>query len=482
MKTMKRFAGLLLALVMILTMTVTASAAETGTITITNPPSDNTYKAYKIFDVSYSGDKYAYTISSDSAWYPVVNAYAGSGDKGITLTQAQGSSTYNVTYDSSKYSASDFVKYLRDNVPSPEPEGTPFTADGNNKVATGLALGYYFIDATGNTGGLCALTTTNPTATVTPKNDVTFTKTDNNKTSVEIGETVEYTINTKWPDSSQFSKYDFILSDEMSKGLTYNDNVKVTIDGKTIEKAQWGEYFDYSLTKDADNRNSGFTMTFKIKANEAKKLENKDIVLEYTATVNENAVAKIEKNTATLEYSNNPKDTTSTKKLTEEETVYSAKILVTKHADSETGPLLEGAKFVLTKKDSNDKVLYYQYDGSVVSWTDKIDQATTLTTGKEGTVEFTGLKNGSYELQETEAPAGYNLAKDPVTFEINGDNALQSNDATALVYDAAVVNNQGIVLPGTGGMGTTILYILGAILVIGAGVLLINRRRMNVGK
>lgn len=480
MKTMKRFAGLLLALVMILTMTITASAAETtGSITITNPPSGNTYKAYKIFDVSYSGDKYAYTISSDSAWYPVVNAYIKSGDKGITLTQAQGTSTYNVTYDSGKYSASDFVKYLRDNVPNPAPAGKDFTASGDNQVATGLGSGYYFIDTTGDTGGLCALTTTNPNATITPKNDVTFTKTDNGKTSVEIGETVNYKIDTKWPDSSQFSKYDFILSDEMSNGLTYNNDVSITIGGTKIEKAQWEEYFDYSLTQAADGRNSGFTMTFKIKANEAKKLEKKDIVLEYTATVNENAVAKIEKNTATLEYSNNPKKVDETKTLTEEETVYSAKILVTKHADSEDGPLLEGAKFVLKKQDSDT---YYQYNGSTVTWTDNIANATVLTTGKDGIVEFKGLKNGSYELQETEAPAGYNLANEKVSFDINGDNALQSKDETALVYNAAVVNNQGIVLPGTGGMGTTIIYILGAILVIGAGVLLINRRRINAGK
>lgn len=485
MKTMKRFAGLLLALVMILTMTVTATADETtGSITIENPPAGNTYKAYKIFDVSYNGDKYAYTISSDSKWYSVVNAYIGSGDKGITLTQVGDTSKYNITYNSGKYSASDFVKYLRDNIPTPEPVGTEFTASGNNQVADGLGLGYYFIDTTGDTGGLCALTTTNPNAKVMPKNDVTFTKTDNGKTSVEIGEKVNYEINTTWPDSSQFTKYDFILSDEMSNGLTYNNDVSITINGNKIEKEQWGEYFDYSLTEAADGRNSGFTMTFKIKANEAKKLEKQPIVLNYSATVNENAVAKIEKNLAQLTYSNNPKKVDEVKTLTDEETVYSAKILVTKHADSEDGPLLDGATFVLRKQDGDSNVFYYQYNSTekTVGWTKNIDEATKLTTDKDGIVEFKGLKNGSYRLQEVEAPAGYNLANEMVSFDIDGTDALKDNNAAALVYNAAVVNNHGTVLPGTGGMGTTLFYILGAILVIGAGVLLINRRRMNAGK
>lgn len=481
MKAIKRFAGIMLALVMLLTMTVTTSFADPvkGTITIENPPSGNTYEAYKIFDVSYSGTNYAYSIDTSSEWFGVVENYVNSGSKGLTLQEVKDTTKYNITFNEGLFSASDFVKHLRDNIPAAA-GGESFTKSGDNLVASNLDLGYYFINNSGATGGLCALTTTNPEATVQPKNEITFTKTDN-KESVQVGEKVNYEINTIWPDASQFDTYDFVLSDEMSEGLTYNDDMSITIGGTEVTKANWDQYFTYELTKSGD-RNNGFKMTFKIKENNVTPKAT--IVLNYTATANEAAVASIEKNNAKLVYSNNPQNAAEKKTLTDEETVYSAKVVVNKHADSESGPALAGAEFVLRQQDSDSNVYYYQYDehNQVVSWTKDLAQATKLVTGSNGTVEFKGLKNGSYRLQEIKAPDGYRLPDTMTSITINGTNALAANNEAALIYSVNIVNNSGTMLPGTGGMGTTIFYVLGAILVLGAGVLLINRRRMNAGK
>ena len=144
MKTMRKLFRVLLALAMTLALAVPAFAAETtGSITITNPQGDHTYTAYKIFDVTYSGDNYSYTISDTDTAFNTVKAYADVAANGLNLTAVADTGKYNVSIGVG-FSAASFAQHLKTNVGSLG-TGTDFTTDGNTMKASGLALGYYFV-------------------------------------------------------------------------------------------------------------------------------------------------------------------------------------------------------------------------------------------------------------------------------------------------------------------------------------------------
>lgn len=461
MKKIKKLVSLVLAMMMTMAMSLTAFAAEkTGTITVTNPMANEEYTAYKIFDVVYSNtkDAYAYSIQDDSEWFAVIQGYGK-----ISLQQVNGGKQYVATMKDG-FSAADFAKYLKKNKDGKT--GTTLTkADGVAK-ATGLELGYYFVSSTN--GALCNLTTTDPTATIRDKNDVPFEKKDN-KDSVEIGEKVDYMITGKVPDTTGFETYDYIIEDTMSEGLTFNfDTVNVTVGGAELLADK------YILTKEGN----GFKLTIDVKELQDKVGEK--IEVKYDATVNENAVSKVSQNEAKLTYSNDPTD--SEKKTTTppvKETVYSAKVVINKFEKDKTDKKLAGAKFVL----KNEAGKFYKYDETAkkVTWVDDQKDATEVTTNEEGAAEFKGLKDGAYKLVETAAPEGYNMLTAPVDVTIAGGDATVDN-LGALTTTADVANSTGSTLPETGGMGTTLFYALGGIMVLGAAIVMIVRRRMNASR
>ncbi len=468
---MKKFVSVLLALAMTLALSVTALAAgDTGTITVDNPKADATYTAYKIFDVSYNADKsaYSYTIQDNSAWFETVKDYATE-TNGLTLTQVTGTKTYVVT-TSDKFSAPAFAVALKAALAGKT--GTPLTVKDGKATATGLELGYYFVSST--TGALCNLTTTNPTVTIHDKNDIPFDKVDN-KESVDVGETVTYTITGKVPDYTGFTTYTYLITDEMSTGLTFDGvgTVKVTVGGTDVTTA-------CTIAVDKDNSNK-FTVSIPVMSYTI----GAEIKVTYTATVNENAVAKVENNKATLTYSNDPTDSSKTTKTPEDkETVYSAKIVIDKYAAqadaNDKTHKLAGAQFVLYKEVNGVKQ-YYKWndtDKKKVTWTANKEEATVKTTVENGAASFDGIADGTYYLEEIAAPAGYNLLQDPVKVVVNGTNATATN-LNALTVNEEVANQSGTELPSTGGMGTTIFYVLGGVLMAGALVLLVVRKRMR---
>ncbi len=477
---MKKLASLLLALVMILSC-VPAMAAGEGSITVDNAAASATYTAYKIFDVVYNESKtaYAYTINSNSPWYSTVNTFAATEGNGMKLTASAADSTVYIVEITDDFSAAKFAVELKKAVEAKT--GITLTVADGKATATGLDLGYYFV--TTSTGALCNLTTTDPSVTIHDKNDVPFDKVDNAST-VEIGDVVTYTIKGKVPDTTGFTTYTYEISDTMSAGLTFNKDVAVTVGDTTLAE----EY--YTLT----NNKNGFNLEIEVMKIQAQV--TKPIVVTYTATVNDNAVANIENNKATLTYSNDPTD--STKKTTtpeDMETVYTAKIVVDKYANDSKKTKLAGATFVLYKNVDNVKK-YYKYTAAVpgteasegveavpassaaVTWVDTIEAATSYTTDATGKVEFKGLADGEYFLHETAAPAGYNLLKEDVKVTINGKDATVADKST-LTVTSEIANNTGAELPSTGGMGTTLLYVGGGILVLAAIVLLIAKRRVN---
>ena len=233
MKTAKKFASLLLVMVMVFAMATTAFAAEDkGTIIVDNPVADQTYTAYKIFDVTYSGSNYSYTIKTTSEWYSTVQTYAGTEGNGLTLTGVAGDKTTFVVSTTDAFSAPAFANALKAAMSGKT--GTTLTADGTTVKATNLDLGYYFVTSTN--GALCNLTTTDPTVTIHDKNDIPFNKVDD-KESVDVGEIVTYTITGKVPDYTGFTTYTYLITDTMSEGLTFQKNVNVTVGGTDVTSA-----------------------------------------------------------------------------------------------------------------------------------------------------------------------------------------------------------------------------------------------------
>ena len=468
MKTVARIASLLLALVMVFGLSVTAFAAETGTITVDNPIAAQTYTAYKIFDVVYDAEgHYSYTIDFSNEWFTTVQAYATEAN-GLTLTQANGSTTYIVT-TTNAFSAPDFAVALKAAVTGKTGGITLNVADGK-ATATGLDLGYYFV--TSSTGALCNLTTTNPDATIHDKNDVPFGKVDD-KASVEVGETVSYTITGKVPDYTGFTTYTYLITDTMSEGLTFQKDAKVTVGGTDVTSA-------CTITYDVDSNANKFTVSIPV----MNYTIGAEIKVTYTAVTNDNAVTVISKNSATLTYSNNPTDSSKTTTTPEDiETVYSAKLVIDKYQKDDESKKLANAKFVL--KNAEGK--YYKYTAATesaaakVEWVENQTDATEVTTDNNGAAAFNGLKDGTYYLVETAAPAGYNLLANEVEVTINGAKATEV-DLSSLTATAKVENSTGTTIPETGGIGTTIFYVAGGLLVLGAVILLITKKRMSSAK
>ena len=472
MKHARKLASLLLALVMVFALATTAFAeGETGTITVDNPITGQTYTAYKIFDVVYdTNNHYSYTIDSTSEWFGTVQTYATDAN-GLKLTQANGSTTYIVTITEA-FSAPSFAVALKAAVSGKT--GTTLTAQGNTVTASNLPLGYYFV--TSSTGALCNLTTTNPTVTIHDKNDIPFDKVDDQE-SVDVGQIVNYTITGKVPDYTGFKTYTYLITDTMSAGLTFKKDVKVTVGGTDVTSA-------CTVTYDVDGIANKFTVSIPVMSYTiGAKIE-----VAYSAVVNENAVAKIENNHAELKYSNDPTNDKSFGTFTDEETVYSAKIVIDKYETGKEDTKLAGATFILYKEVTTGEgetavtsKLYYKWNDTdkKVEWVTDKAQATSKTTDDTGAASFEGLADGTYYLEETAAPAGYNLLDAPVSVTVNGANATKA-DLSSLTVTEGVANNTGALLPSTGGMGTTIFYVLGSVLVLAAVVLLVTKKRMSV--
>ena len=467
MKTMRKLFRVLLALAMTLALAVSAFAADTGSITVTNPQGDHTYTAYKIFDVTYSGVNHSYTIGDTDAAFSTVKKYADEPANGLNLTAVADTNKYNVSIDAD-FSAASFAQYLKTNVDSLG-TGTAFTKVDNTMKASGLALGYYFVS--GTSGAVCELATAKDIQ-IRDKNEVPQIEksVDDNDGTVEIGQVPTYTITGKVPSTKGYSEFTYQVTDTMTEGLTFNKDVKVTIGGVDVTAAA-------TIT----NNDNGFVASVNM-INYQDQIDA-PVVITYTATVNEKAIQRdTETNTATLKYSNNPADKNSFEESSVKVDVFSFNIVINKYATGNESTRLEGAKFVL----KNNVGKYYKYDATAkaVTWVDDKSAATEVSTGADGAARFDGLQAGTYSLEETVAPAGYNqLTKDiTIVLDKNGS-ATIDGAASAPGADhsltTGVANSTGTVLPETGGTGTVIFVALGALAVICAGVFLVTNKRMS---
>ena len=463
MKNLKKIMALMLAVIMCMAMSVTVFAVEgeggeggagaSGyTVTVTNATSGESYTIYKVFDaITKEGRTDGGTgISYSSTWMEDNTYFAVDAKGNITIKDA-GKKADGTLSDAA-------ITWLKSQI-SHFKAGETIVASGTTVTFSGLDDGYYYVTTT--TGSFITVDSIAPNVEIQDKN--TVPSGDKSQSATEgsgyadttldfnIGDTVYYQyVITNGKGSDKQIKY----TDTMSDGLDLNDTITVVDkDGADLTKDT-----DYTLT----TSEHGFILT--LTETYVKSMATGDTVtVKYSATINENAAidsATGNTNTAKLEYSN--QETTETLYVE----TYDFQLKKTDGTN-----FLGGAGFKLYDaatggaqiKVSKDATGYYvDSDGSA---------DTEITVDSADGVNVRGLEPGTYYLEETTTPEGYNTltARETVTI---------TTGATAAV-EITVVNNAGAELPSTGGIGTTIFYIIGACLVIGAGVLLVTRRRMN---
>ena len=501
MKKVKRVLALLAAFALVLAMAVPAFADE-ATYKITIKNSVGTYEAYQIF----KGDLEKNVLSNIEWGTGVTEAgKAVFGEK----TAAEVAKTLENNETAAKTFATKISGYL----------GT-VAGEGTNEI-TGLSAGYYLIkNKTVNEGEAYTdfILEVVKDVEITPKGqkptlDKQIKHNESGKWGVvgdnQIGDTVEFRTITTVPNTTGYTNYDYTIYDEMSTGLTSNvtgaSGVTIKInDGVELESSY------YTVTVDSADANKFSVKVDILKAITDGKIEaGNSLYTYYTGVLNEDAKVYDEgkqQNTAYLQYSNNPHDNT-TKGETPHVTVYdwTFKMNVQK-VDGANHNELKDAKFVLSKSGTVDlgtisedgtpaetgnliKLVYDPADKTYRVATASDENTTYVMTA--GNITIKGLDDAwDYYLYETKAPAGYNRLTEPVKFKINATYTSADSRPAVLtkVGDAAeaatglkvsVENNAGTTLPSTGGMGTTVFYVVGGGLMAVAVVLLVTKKRME---
>ena len=496
---MKKIISIALALVLILSLSVGVFAAETGSITINNVSKGNTYSIYKLLDLeSYNKESGAYSYKVNADWSEFFN---------------QPATAAYITYDAAGYvtwvggeddaTVAAFAKmalqYAQDNDIDPvDSFTTPEDFTDTSIKFNDLELGWYLVDSTA--GALCGLTTTDAHAVINAKNTPpTIDKqvqedldgTWGSKNTADIGQIVEFkTIIHVTPGAQNY-----VLHDKMTEGLTFVHDVaenrgvtKIDVihnDSTTTTLEEGTDYTVVAAELDDD-------CTFEVKFTDSfinTLVPNERIIVYYNAMLNRNAVVGGEGNgngsrlefgddhvtewdeTKTYTFSIDIVKTDSSNKL-----IDGAKFRV---YDAATGgnevavvPLMENDN-VTPKLDENGNPMYRRA---------RADEEGVDIVVKDGKVTVVGFDNGIYYLEETESPVGYNKLTARVPFTIS-DASLDSVFTDGIYSTGSgvhVVNKTGNMLPETGAMGTTMFIVFGMIVVLGAGVLLVTKKRMGM--
>ena len=460
MKLIKKIAAMLFAFAMVFSMTGVVQADEItdGSITINNAIEGQTYTIYKILDLeSYDGNNYSY--KAESGW----DAFITGAGKSYLKTNENGYVEFVGTKADMPAFAKSALKFAKDNG---LPKVASKTADATNTVTFGtLSLGYYLIDS--STGALCSLDTTHPTATVQEKNSVpTVDKTilDSNNTtkknSVNIGDTVLF----KTTIDVEKGAENYVLHDKMDAGLTFNSihSVKANQPSPVLGT-------DCIL----QTKNLGDDCTFHLVFTQEylnNLTDSHEIDVVYGATVNENAkINQANTNQTWLTYGDNKKSNV------DETQTFSFGIPVFKYTGfTKTG--LADAQFKLyNDKACKDEVKLTKADDH--TYRVDLNGNATMVSPIDGKFNVNGLKAGTYYLKEMAAPKGYNKLANPITVTIDNDGNITADGKTTT--EVGVENKSGTLLPSTGGMGTTLIYLAGIVLVVLSGYVLISKRRAS---
>ena len=513
MKRMKKIMAVLLAAIMTMAMAVTAFAVEgasgTNTLTVNVKDGQNlngqTINLYKLFDVTESGTteskNYAYTVNETykKTLATVLNIAETSKDEDFAaaVTKLGSDNATGVQNFANTFT----TKALEEKLAATATSGKITEENKTSYTFNNLAAGYYLVYVTGGKEIQSSLVTVDATTdTVNLKTEAPSIEKTADKTTVNIGDVVTYTVKGSIPDTTGYDEYVYKIHDELTNGLDFvNDanGAALGADATTVNVTV--AFTDNSLTaggttpttatlETANNRKMSLDLSAWVRDNQTNK--GKEFTVTYYAKVNANAVV-IEKNNAQLEYGNNPKETTKTTPSEAKTPTYPLDILKKEKTSKKE---LAGAKFSLYKTETDAKagtnaITVSGSDGKyVVDPTSKntVFESVASIEGKDYNLHVNGLAAGSYWLVETEAPAGYNKLTAPIKIEITKSADTEVNNWT-ISKDGTVEtdkiidieNSTGSLLPSTGGMGTIIFAVIAAILVLGVAVSFIRDKRKN---
>lgn len=498
MKHARKLASLLLALVMVFALATTAFAQDvtvtggTGSITISNAAKGETYAIYKLFDA---------TVSADNTSI----AYTGTIPEGLKTYFAADANGYISATGAAKdgENMSEGLKTALKTWTTTATATSAAESDGSALNFKELAYGYYVVTTTQGEQ-VISVDSTMPNATIVDKNSSTPKDLHKNAdvNDVSIGDTVTYTVSFKTSnyygagaDAKEIVSYtiedtlpEFLSNVTVTSIIVDNDGSDTTNDDQTNVTDQFAnkkiviDWYDKVNNKFLYNNGATVTIT-------------------YTAKVADKAVIDGAGNTnkVTVTWTTKDGNQPDPGKLENEETIFTYAIALKKVNNK--GNALPGAvfQFPFYVKSTADTDGAYIYAGTIAGE----GLTNQITTPDSGVIIVKGVKTGSYEITELTAPAGYNKLTAPVTVEAvktgsttthktvyldeNGNVVDEAAKVTEVKVDIAtiaatavvVVNKAGTELPSTGGMGTTVFYVLGFVLVMGAVVLLVTKKRMS---
>ena len=500
-KAIKKLLAALLAVAMLCAMAVPAFAASSsndGKITINNAVSGQTYTIYRILELEYDQTNNAYRYTAVAAW----NAFINTRSSDLKVDNATGTVTW---VNSDKNNNSSAIQNFADAAGKWASDNT-IANDGSQKASgstvtfTDLPLGWYLVVSSLSNGAICSIGTTDKEVTINEKNGAPTvdkevledsTNTYGKGNDADVGDTVTFRATIKVTDGDPKN---YVLHDKMSDGLTFKGITSVTrTNAGTSTSDTLNENTHYTLKQGAGvtvDPNCTFELAFK----ENVLKPNDVVVVEYTAVINEKAVigSTGNPNEATLEYKDGTRGTSSSTKT------YTWKIDIYKYFQDSTAVKkpLQGATFVLYRQNSSNIPEYAKISADKIEWVTEKEQATPLTSDKEGKIAISRLDADTYYLEETKAPTGYNPLTSPIEIKIEHSTMNETSASATITYkqqgteDSAtnitstenrveVENKTGTTLPSTGGMGTTLFYVVGGGLMVAAIVLLVTKKRMQ---
>lgn len=496
MKHMKRFVALFAALALVLAMAAPAFAdegagaatTEKGKITINNAVSGVTYNFYRIMEIETHTDGEPYTgviYKTNTEWKTFLNdnqwkaCFKVNADDTVTVLKKEADNG-----EFAKKFAEEAAKVVSGKTVNYSVKAT------GSKVVQEVELGYYLVVPDGWADVnpvVCSLGSTNPNVTINEKNGKpTIDKkvkegSDFGETNdAAIGDYVEFQLTINVVDGTPVN---YVAHDTMSAGLTFvnkgEHSLSIKRNDETLESS------NYQVVTEGIKDGCAFEVKFNDDENGNSVLKTNDkVVITYWAQVNENAVVGATGNTnsAILKYGTN--GTAQGGQTTTYVWSFGVK-KYTKGSDS-SEVALAGAKFQVK---SGDKVASFKYDSTnnvykLAGWdvADAAGLVKVVETPASGEIKFEGLDSGTYALEEVEAPKGYNKLDSAISFTIKGatdpskGQVSYGTDSTGTIK---VLNNAGTTLPTTGGIGTTIFYLIGGGLMVAAAVLLIAKKRME---